>query len=133
LSVYAALSYDGRALLSGFDPIDALIVSAVNAHQRKNKGFGPALGPRAPEAAARVFKALGYSFVQGASDWVAGAADSEFQVELLAGWLHAAGEMGDLSLDTLEGWFRRRSEAAKAGKLTATVGHVDFFAQPRPR
>jgi hypothetical protein len=31
----------------------------------------------------------------------------------------------------LEGWFKRRAEAADAGKLTVTVGHVDFFAQPR--
>jgi hypothetical protein len=131
LPVYAALTYDGRASLSRFDPIDALIVTAVNAHQRKNKGFGPALGPRAPAAAARVFGALGYSLTQGASDWVAEADDGKFQVELLAGWLHAAGDMGDLSLDMLEGWFKRRAEAADAGKLTVTVGHVDFFAQPR--
>lgn len=133
LPVYMALTYDGRATFSSVDPGDAPIVSAVNAHQRGNKGFGPALGPRAAESAVRIFRALGYSIVQGESDWVATAADAKFQIELLAGWLHAAEEMGDLSRDILDGWFSRRRTAAEAGKLTLSVGHVDFFAQPRKR
>ncbi len=47
LPVYVALSYDGRAELSPSDPLDRRIVDAVNRHQRKDKGFGPALGPSA--------------------------------------------------------------------------------------
>lgn len=133
LPVYMALTYDGRATFSSVDPVDAAVVSAVNAHQRGNKGFGPALGPRAVAAALKIFPALGYSILHGQSDWVATAADAEFQIELLRGWLHAAGEMGELSRETLEGWFARRSAAALAGELTLTVGHVDFFAQPRKR
>jgi SAM-dependent methyltransferase len=133
LPVYAALSYDGRASFSAFDPIDAPVISAVNAHQRRNKGFGPALGPYAAASAERIFRALGYSIVQGQSDWVAELADTKFQTELLAGWLHAAGEMGDLPRETLDSWFARRCDAVVAGKLTLTVGHVDFFAQPRKR
>ena len=133
LPVYMALTYDGRATFSSVDPVDAAVVSAVNAHQRGNKGFGPALGPRAAGSAARIFRTLGYSIVQGESDWIANAADTKFQIELLSGWLHAAGEMGGLSRDTLDGWFSRRRAAAEAGELTLTVGHVDFFAQPRKR
>jgi hypothetical protein len=64
---------------------------------------------------------------------VAEATDAKFQTELLAGWLHAAGETGDLTRETLDGWFARRCDAVAAGKLTLTVGHVDFFAQPRKR
>ena len=71
LPVYIALTYDGRAGFSSVDPVDAAVISAVNAHQRGNKGFGPALGPRAAEAAKRIFRTLGYSIVQGQSDWVA--------------------------------------------------------------
>jgi hypothetical protein len=133
LPVYAALTYDGRANLSTFDPIDAPLISSVNAHQRRNKGFGPALGPQAAASAVKIFRTLGYSIVQGQSDWVAKATDAKFQTELLVGWLHAAREMADLSRDTLEGWFTRRCNAVEAGRLTLTVGHVDFFAQPRKR
>jgi hypothetical protein len=133
LPVYMALSYDGRVAFGSFDPDDAAVISAVNAHQRTNKGFGAALGPRAAASAERIFRALGYSFVKGPSDWIAEAADPTFQLELLAGWRRAAEEMGDLPRDALDSWFRRRCAAVEAGELTLSVGHVDFFAQPRKR
>ncbi len=134
LPVYIALTYDGRASFS--ERRSATMRRSFPQSMRisaGNKGFGPALGPRAAESAKRIFRALGYSIVQGQSDWVAEATDAKFQIELLAGWLHAAREMGELSRDTLEGWFTRRCDAVAAGKLTLTVGHVDFFAQPRKR
>ena len=53
-------------------------------HQRTDKGFGPALGPVGAAAAISRFEALGYSVVQGTSDWVIGTADQEIQNELLA-------------------------------------------------
>jgi hypothetical protein len=133
LPVYIALTYDGRAELKGADPLDQRIMAAVNAHQLGNKGFGPALGPRAADFAMRMFRTFGYAAVQGKSDWVAGALDNDFQVELLAGWRQAAADMGEIPRNALEDWFTRRCEAAKAGKLTLSVGHVDFFAQPSKR
>jgi SAM-dependent methyltransferase len=130
LPVYMALSYDGRAALDPVDPLDQDVVAAVNTHQRGNKGFGPALGPRAAAFAIRMFRTFGYSVVQGTSDWVAVAGDTAFQTELLQGWLQAAREIGALPNATLDGWFARRSEAIVAGRLSLRVGHVDFFAQP---
>jgi hypothetical protein len=131
LPVYIALTYDGRTTFSDADPLDAQVIAAVNKHQLGDKGFGPALGPRAADFAMRMFRMFGYEVVQGQSDWIAGAADATFQLELLAGWRQAADETGEILHDSLGGWFARRCEAAKAGRLTLTVGHVDFFAQPR--
>jgi hypothetical protein len=74
LPVYAALSYDGRATLAPSDPFDAEMVAAVNRHQRRDKGFGPALGPQAAALAVAQFEAVGYGVVQGRSDWVFGPA-----------------------------------------------------------
>jgi hypothetical protein len=133
LPAYIALTYDGRAELKGADPFDQRIIAAVNAHQLGNKGFGPALGPRAADFAMQMFRTFGYAVVHGKSDWAAGADDSDFQIELLAGWRQAAEEMGEIPRDTLEDWFMRRCEAAKAGNLTLSIGHVDFFAQPLKR
>lgn len=133
LPIYIALTYDGRAELADADPLDQRIIAAVNAHQLGNKGFGPALGPRAADFALRIFRTFGYAVVQGKSDWIAGAEDSDFQIKLLTGWRQAAEEMGEIPRNALEAWFRRRCEAAKAGKLTLSVGHVDFFAQPLKR
>ncbi|MDQ8730275.1 SAM-dependent methyltransferase [Bradyrhizobium sp. LHD-71] len=133
LPVYVALTYDGRVGFSAFDPVDAQVISAVNAHQRRNKGFGLALGPGAATSAERIFRAFGYSFLQGQSDWIAEASDTRFLVELLDGWRQAADEMGEMPPGALEGWFTRRREAVEAGQLTLSVGHVDFFAQPSGR
>ena len=65
LPVYAALTYDGRIDLSPCTIRSMRPSSAVvNAHQRTDKGFGPALGPSAAAAAISGFEALGYSVVQ---------------------------------------------------------------------
>ena len=130
LPVYAALTYDGRADFSPSDPLDDKITSAVNAHQRTDKGFGPALGPSAAVEAISRFEALGYQVVQGDSDWVIGPADREMQRELLSGWAHAATEIDALPLRDIDDWLARRKEMVEAGASTLRVGHVDFFAAP---
>jgi hypothetical protein len=130
LRVYAALTYDGRIELSPADPLDAAIASAVNAHQRTDKGFGPALGPSAAAAAISKFEALGYAIVQGQSDWMIGAADHEIQQELLAGWAGAAGEVNSLQRSDVGNWLVRRRSAVQQRVSTMRVGHVDFFATP---
>jgi len=128
LPVYVALTYDGRIDLSPADPLDAAIASAVNAHQRTDKGFGPALGPSAAAAAISRFEALGYSVVRGNSDWVIGIADQEMQLELLAGWDTAASEA--LPRRDIDSWLARRKDAVSARASTMRVGHVDFLATP---
>ena len=57
LPVYAALSYDGVIEMTPADAADRSIVAAVNAHQRTDKGFGPALGPDAAQAGHRTIPA----------------------------------------------------------------------------
>jgi hypothetical protein len=130
IPLYAALSYDGRIGFTPPDPLDAAIVAAVNAHQRTDKGFGPALGPAAAAFAIARFEALGYSVVHGASDWAMGPDDLDIQIEILAGWASAAHEMGALSLADTTAWLTRRGDAVAAGCSSFHVGHVDFFATP---
>jgi hypothetical protein len=130
LPVYAALTYDGRIELSPVDPTDAAIAAAVNAHQLSDKGFGPALGPSAAVAAISRFETLGYSIVQGNSDWVIGTADRDIQIELLNGWAAAASEMQSLPRREIDGWLTRRQRAVDRHASTMQVGHVDFFATP---
>src|SRR5436190_1510937 len=111
-------------------PLDATIVSAVNAHQRTDKGFGPALGPSATAAAISMFEALGYSVVCGISDWLIGTADREIQLELLAGWATAASEVEALPRCDIDSWLARRKDEVGARASAMRVGHVDFFATP---
>lgn len=130
IPLYAALSYDGRIGLTPSDPLDATIAAAVNAHQRTDKGFGPALGPAAAAFAIARFEALGYSVVHGASDWAMGPDDIDIQTEILAGWASAAHDIGALSLADTTAWLTRRRAAIAAGYSSLHVGHVDFFATP---
>src|SRR5882672_1778754 len=68
-AVLFALTYDGLIGCTPEDPDDGSIVALVNEHQRTDKGFGPALGPDAPEAAARCFEQVGYQVQRTRSDW----------------------------------------------------------------
>jgi hypothetical protein len=130
LPVYAALTYDGRVDFDPHDVLDAMMIAAINRHQLGDKGFGPALGPAAANAATASFEALNYAVARGSSDWTFGPQDEEIQSEFIAGWAAAASEGGELSLEETAGWFARRREHVKSGRSSIRVGHVDFFAQP---
>jgi len=130
LPVYAALSYDGRIEMTPAVRGDHVMIAAVNAHQRTDKGFGPALGPAAADFAIARFEALGYSVVHGPSDWEMAADDFEIQTEILAGWASAARQMSTLPRAETEAWLTRRRDVIAAGNFSLTVGHVDFFATP---
>jgi SAM-dependent methyltransferase len=127
---YAALSYDGRVVFAPPDPSDTVITAAAKAHQRTDKGFGPALGPAAAGFAIACFEGLGYSVAHGTSDWTIGPDDRDLQHEILSGWAEAAHEIGALSLADTTAWLTRRRDAVAAGRSSLLVGHVDFFATP---
>jgi SAM-dependent methyltransferase len=128
--IYAALSYDGLIEIGPSHALDAAIVAAVNAHQRRDKGFGPALGPTAAGAAIARFESLGCTVVHGAADWIIEPHAQEFQMEIFAGWASAARDIGDLPLaDTIQ-WLTFRRDQVAAGHSSLRVGHVDIFARP---
>jgi hypothetical protein len=130
LPLYATLSYNGHIALTPADRGDAAIIAAVNAHQRIDKGFGPALGPTAAAEAIARFAAVGYVTVHETSDWTMGPQDREMQNALLAGWAGAARELDTLPLDDIIGWLTRRRELVAAGRSAMVVGHSDLFARP---
>jgi hypothetical protein len=132
LPVYAAITYQGRASFDPAEPFDLEIVAAVNRHQRRDKGFGPALGPEAGLRAVRAFERVGYAMVTGSSDWVFEPHDRDIQLEVLAGWAGAATALGELPVGAIAAWLARRRKCVAAGQSTIRVGHVDFFATPTP-
>lgn len=130
LPVYAALTYDGRVEFEPPDDLDVRMTAVVNQHQRRDKGFGPALGPTASMAAVARFRALHYSVVQGTSDWIFSPHDATIQSEFISGWATAARESDQLSIDEIIAWVRRRHDHLRRGRSSMRVGHVDFFARP---
>jgi hypothetical protein len=130
LPVYAALTYDGRTELAPAEKLDDAVIAAVNAHQRTDKGFGPALGPDAASAAVRAFEAVGYSLLEGRSDWILEPFDQEIQLRLLTGLATAASEVGTLATPEIAGWIEQRRAHVIAGRSTMRVGHRDALAMP---
>ena len=130
LPVYAALTYDGRALVEPGEPLDAQVIAGVNAHQRTDKGFGPALGGTAARRAVERFEHFGYAVVQGASDWMLQPTDQAIQEALFAGWAELASTMGTFAPERIAAWLSRRRLHLAAGRSRLRVGHLDIFARP---
>jgi len=78
----------------------------------------------------RVFERVGYKVLPGSADWDFGPEDREIQLQVLAGWADAIGELGDLPLTATEAWLTRRRDLITTGRSRMRVAHVDFFATP---
>jgi hypothetical protein len=128
-AVLFALSYDGRVVCTPRDPEDEVIRELVNRHQQRDKGFGPALGPGATDAAAAVLKSLGYLVERAASDWVLPPEWATLQTRVIAGWAEAAAEMRDAPVGAVEAWATRRLAHVARGVSQITVGHSDLAAR----
>jgi SAM-dependent methyltransferase len=125
-AVLFALTYDGRIECSPADPDDALVRGLVNRHQRTDKGFGPALGPDAPRAAARCFADLGYQIRCARSDWDVTPESRDLQEQLIEGWARAAAEIEPDRADPIDAWRQRRLAHVAAGRSRLIVGHEDL-------
>lgn len=124
-----ALTYDGRIDCTPALAFDARVRDLVNAHQRTDKGFGPALGPDAARRAAAVFGAAGYTVTSATSDWVLDPSQAELQRQLVHGWAGAARELASPDAAEIEAWLAQRLAWIDAGASTVRVGHVDVSAR----
>ncbi|TDR55870.1 hypothetical protein DFP85_10542 [Halomonas ventosae] len=103
------------------------------AHQRRDKGLGPALGGEAPAVLASTLAGAGFRVESDASPWHLAAGDATQQPlaeALVSGWHDAALEQAPLEATRLGAWRDRRLAAIRAGELGVTVGHRDLFARP---
>ena len=140
-----ALTYDGSIQWHAAeddprpadDPDDTLVRRSVNAHQRRDKGLGPALGPMAGLTAETFFRAAGYRAWLLPSPWRLGPGDAELARALVEGWEAAAVEQlreappadsGDA--DRVRSWAQRRRATIETGRFGLTVGHLDLLALP---
>lgn len=128
-----ALDYDGRRACAPGEAGDAAALAAFNQHQRSDKGFGPALGPRATDAAADAFAARGFRVQRARSDWRLGPGDGGLQAAVLRGWAEAARDAQPGARATLEAWQARREAHLAAGASRLQVGHQDLLAVPPGR
>jgi SAM-dependent methyltransferase len=124
---YTALTYDGREEWRPPHQADGEVHRAFLAHQRRDKGFGPAAGPDATAALARAFREAGYRVGTGESPWRLGP--GALLDELAAGVAGAARETGLVPEERIAAWLAARRSGATPG-LSCLVGHLDLLALP---
>lgn len=123
---YAALDVDGADSWSPAHPDDAAVAAAFRADQTRDKGFGPALGPRATEALAAAFAAAGYAVATAASPWRIDGDGHPLAIALAHGWAAAAAIQGAAA--PAAAW--RASRLAAGGVRGCVIGHRDLWAEP---
>ncbi|SEA88576.1 class I SAM-dependent methyltransferase [Variovorax sp. YR216] len=128
-AVLFALSVDGsvewRPALSGDEDVHRLFA----AHQRRDKGFGPALAGDAVQVAAARLASLGYDVAHAASDWHIDGRDGAHSIVMLRAMIEgtaAAVQKQDPAFTSIEGWVARRLERIES--TTLRVGHRDLLA-----
>ncbi len=122
----AALTVDGRRDWRPAHESDAALLKTLVRHQRRDKGFGPALGPDAPPVAMRVLRSHGYRVTEAPSDWHIDARDAATLDALIDGTAEAVAE-ADPDFPS-EDWRRDRKRRLAEGGLSLLVGHVDILA-----
>ncbi|HYN78750.1 MAG TPA: class I SAM-dependent methyltransferase [Lamprocystis sp. (in: g-proteobacteria)] len=134
-----ALTYDGRVVIEPGHPLDQRVIGLVNAHQRRDKGLGPALGPGAPVRLAQLSEAMGFAVELADSDWLLDPNETGIQLALTAGWAAAAleqagertGPEGKGLKASIAQWREFRVAAINARCSRTWVGHQDALLLPK--
>ncbi len=118
------------------DDDDTAVRTLFQAHQRRDKGLGPALGGDAPAVLAAAMAAAGYRVERAYTPWHLAAGEEALMPlarPLLQGWHDAALAQAPEERDRLARWQAQRLEGLAAGALGLIVGHHDLLAlPPRP-
>jgi hypothetical protein len=105
-------------------------VDAIRAHQGRDKGLGPALGPTAGAAAEKAFREAGFRTRLAWSPWLLGRGDVDLVRQLVVGWETAAVEQRPDMSARIHAWAERRQQLAGTDSFALTVGHTDLLALP---
>jgi hypothetical protein len=123
------LNVDGRLIWEPADPDDAAVHALFCSHQRRDKGFGPALGPQAGDFALARLAQSGYASTVAHSDWhMAGEPGASMQRAMIDGIAAAALEQDPSMQVRVRAWQARRTAGIERSRLR--VGHLDILAMP---
>lgn len=128
LPLLFTLNVDGRHALTPTDSADETVFAAFTRDQRRDKGFGPALGPSAPRHMLERLIGLGARVSLAPSDWHVGADGQELLAQFIDGMAEAATHAAPADSKAITGWQTRRQRQIADGALSLTVGHQDLLA-----
>ncbi|HMY40362.1 MAG TPA: class I SAM-dependent methyltransferase, partial [Marinagarivorans sp.] len=133
LTLYSTLNYEGSMRWLPAHPLDASVERYFNSDQRRDKGFGPALGPDACAYLSQCLTAHGYNVILAESPWQLGQSQRALSVQLIAGIYRALkeqplNEAAQLHPTALAHWRQFRLE--HLFNSACYVGHMDLLALP---
>ena len=128
LGFYSALNYDGCIKWTPFHPLDAAILMNFNTDQRRDKGFGPALGPDATDFLKTQFHSTKFQCLSAKSPWLLGSADYLLTESLINGISGVAIQTDGLTNSDIQDWKTFRIENVRTG--TCYLGHTDIVVLP---
>ena len=125
---YSALNYDGCIKWTPFHSLDAAILMNFNADQRRDKGFGPALGPDATDFLKTQFHSTKFQCLSAKSPWLLGSADYLLTESLINGISDVAIQTDGLTNSDIQDWKTFRIKNVRTG--TCYLGHTDILVLP---
>ena len=128
LGFYSALNYDGCIKWTPFHPLDAAILMNFNTDQRRDKGFGPALGPDATDFLKTQFHSSKFQCLSAKSPWLLGSADYLLTESLINGISGVAIQTDGLTNSDIQDWKTFRIENVRTG--FCYLGHTDIVVLP---
>lgn len=129
-AVLVALTIDGRVRFDPCDPDDAFIAASVAADERRDKGFGTAMGSRAAGCLESALASRGYRLRSADSSWRLGPDDERLASAWLEGWRQAARRARPDARERMDAWAARRQQALRDEALRIVVGHTDVLGLP---
>lgn len=123
-AVLFALNYSGTETWSPPHAADHGVLQAFLADQRRDKGFGRALGPDATDYLAQKL-AGAFTVTRGTSDWHLERADRPLIEALATGIADGIAAHPEPTADARDGWLTSRKMAE-----SVMIGHEDIFARP---
>ncbi|ALO45800.1 class I SAM-dependent methyltransferase [Pseudohongiella spirulinae] len=128
IGVYAALNYNGISRWTPAHPLDDTVLQAFNSDQRRDKGFGPALGPESSSYMIKAFSRAGYTVETADSPWILNGVDQMMVSMLIDGIADAVRDHALIKPKALQEWIDFRQSTVSTG--TCIIGHTDVLALP---
>jgi hypothetical protein len=128
IGVYAALNYNGITRWTPAHPLDNTVLQAFNSDQRRDKGFGPALGPESSAYMIKAFSREGFTVETADSPWILNGVDQLMVSMLIDGIADAVRDHALVNPKALQEWIDFRHSNVTTG--TCIVGHTDILALP---
>ena len=129
VGLYSALNYDGCIKWTPSHPLDAAILVNFNTDQRRDKGFGPALGPDASDFLQSQFNVTKFQCLSANSPWLLDSGDYLLTESLINGISEVALQTDGLTNSDVLSWKAFRIKNIKTG--SCFLGHTDILVLPQ--